>query len=178
MLEIRQAHLGHDTRVGEDRVASRRRHAVDDRFAAAGHGRHDKPARAHAERVDAPSPHLLHQRVGRGGQILASLRHMVLRRVDQPLRMLDAHAHSESLRLELDAAAVEHLVDVPGRMAGSQHDGRPFDERIAEQHALDTVLPDAQAGRTGPEDELAPACSIVRRIDAMMRGRRSVPICG
>ena len=39
--------------------------------------------------------------------------HMVLRRVDQPLRMLDAHAHSESLRLELDAAAVEHLVDVP-----------------------------------------------------------------
>ena len=81
---------------------------------------------------------------------------MVLRRVDQPLRMLDAHAHSESLRLELDAAAVEHLVDVPGRMAGSQHDGRPFDERIAEQHALDTVLPDAQAGRTGPEDELAP----------------------
>lgn len=41
-------------------------------------------------------------------------------------------------------------------MAGSQHDGRPFDERIAEQHALDTVLPDAQAGRTGPEDELAP----------------------
>ena len=65
---------------------------------------------------------------------------VVLYVVDEPLRMLYAHTHSERLGLEQPAVAVEELVDVAGRMACGKHNGFAFDSVAAgAEHSLDAV---------------------------------------
>ena len=56
---------------------------------------------------------------------------MVLDRVDERLRMLDAHAHRKGLGLDAHAARVQQFVHVVRRMPRSEHHGGPLDPLVA-----------------------------------------------
>ena len=155
MFEIRKPDLRDQPRIGIGRRTAAGRHAVDHRLRGIGHGRDDESARAHAERVDPAAVFLVHERIGGRREVLAARLAMVLDRVDQRLRMLDAHPHGKGLGLDAHAAAVEQFVNIARRMARSQHDGGSFDQFVAAPYAFYPVAFDFQIGNAAPETEHA-----------------------
>ena len=155
VFEVGKADFGDDARIGEYRVAARRRHAVDDRLSGARHGRHDKTSRTHAERVDAPSADLADQRVRGGGQVFAAFGQVVLRAVDQLLRMFGPDAHRERFGFDPYSPAVQDFVDVARRVSGRENYGGPFDRRVAEADPGDFSVPDSDVGYFRPEQHLS-----------------------
>ena len=155
MFEIRKPDLRDQPRIGIRRRTAAGRHAVDHRLRGIGHRRHDKPARTHAERVDAPSALLAHERIGGCGEVFAAFAAMVLDRIDERLRMLDAHPHGKGLGLDAHAAAVEQFVNIARRMACGEHHGGAFDQAVAAPHTADAALFDLQVRDAAFEAEHA-----------------------
>src|SRR5438045_7034082 len=87
-------------------------------------------------------------------------RSAVLDAIDERLRMLDANAERERLRLEADARFDEHREDVGGRMARGEHDefgGELFTGR--EPHAGSAaalVKDESHDARSEPERDAHP----------------------
>ena len=155
VFEIRQAHLGNQSRVGIGRRAAAGRHAVHDRLGRIGHRRDDESSGAHAEGVDAAPALLAHERIGGGRQVLAARRTVVLDRVDERLGVFDAHAHSEGLGLDTHAAGMEQFVDVARRVARGQHHGSPLDPLVARADTADTAVAEQQVRYAAVETEQA-----------------------
>ena len=80
---------------------------------------------------------------------------MVLDRVDQRLRVLDAHTHGERLGFEPDAPTVKHFVNIACRVARGQDDGRAFEHLVAARHPRDAPVAHAQVGDSLSEQETA-----------------------
>jgi hypothetical protein len=97
------ARLDDDPRVGERVVALARAPAVGHDLARRGRAWRDDAARAHAERVDAEAFYLVHEAVARRGQERVANTRVVLRLIDDRLRVLDAHAEREVLAFDADA---------------------------------------------------------------------------
>ena len=120
--EILRRHLHEQRGVRDTGVAAVVAHAVRHEPTRLRGRRDDLSARTHAERVRA-APRLailIRQRVVRDRQSrLAGIR-TVLRPVDEVLRMLDAHAHGERLRLHREPARIEHLIRIARRMADAE----------------------------------------------------------
>ncbi|GIW70366.1 MAG: hypothetical protein KatS3mg101_1113 [Patescibacteria group bacterium] len=122
--QVFQFDLSDRAGIGKGRVAARHGHAVDDDFAGGRGCGNYQPTRAHAKRKHASVAHLAGQPVAGGRQVGASRFTTVLDAVDEGLRMFDAHAEGEGLRLDDDMATVQQLVNVAGRVASGEDDGR------------------------------------------------------
>ena len=120
-----------ERRVGVFPITRRVRHAVCHKPARLRRGRDDLPAGAHAERVGGAARGQMHiQLVIRRRKPGAARKRAILARIDQALRMLDAHAHGKRLRLHRHTGGVQHLKGVACAVPdGKQHLGA-FDHRL------------------------------------------------
>ncbi len=114
----------HDTGVGIAFGARILAHAVGDKTARLGRRRHDSSARAHAETVDRAAIFaVMHELiVGRSKNGMLGIRTKTAG-INERLRMLDAHADGERLRLNVDAAIMQHLKRIARTVAYGEHDG-------------------------------------------------------
>lgn len=97
---------------------------------------------------------------------------MILDRVDERLRVFDAHPHGEGFGLEAHPAPVQQFVDVAGRMARGQDDGRPFDQFVA---APDTAYPSVVHLQVGhPALEAEHAAGIEDRLPDVLHDARQL----
>ena len=127
----------HDAGVGVALVAGILAHAVGDDAPRLGGRGHHGAARAHAEAVDRAAVRaVMHELVVGGAQPRMAGSSAVAAAVDERLRMLDAQADGERLRLDRNAALLEHLKRIAGAVADRQHDmiGRDV-LAVGEHHA-------------------------------------------
>ena len=181
---VRRRDADHDAGVGIALVARILAHAVgDDAARLRGRGDH-RAARAHAEAVDRAAVRaVMHQLVvGRAEQRVAGVLAEAAA-VDQRLRMLDAEADGEGLRLDRDAARVQHLRTCRARC------GRPPARRDRPPDACRRPAPRRDAPRAVRVfdleivDAAAEAILAAERLDlrahlSTMVTRRNVPMCG
>ena len=78
---------------------------------------------------------------------------MVLDRIDECLRMLDAHPHGEGLGLDAHAARIQCLVYIARRVARGQHDGRTLNAFVAAAHARDPPVAQIEARHAAAETD-------------------------
>ena len=113
----------HHARVAPFRSAVGRTHAVYHQLVGACGGRNDKTSGTHAERIHAATVHLGHKTVFRRRQIFAlAVAVVILYAVYEFSRMLQSHAHSQSLGFYLYLSFRKISVDIACRMSrGENH---------------------------------------------------------
>ena len=134
LAEILRRDLHQERRICHTRIARIVAHAIRHEMACFRRRRDDMAARAHAERI-RPAPRLMvleRQRIVGDRQTRVACVFAILRAVDEFLRMLDAHADGECLRLHREALFIEHRIRVTRRVADAE-------ERRVRRDALLTI---------------------------------------
>ena len=173
-------------RIGVALVARILAHAVDREAAGFRRRGDDRAAGAHAEAVDRSTvAAVVREAVGRGAQIGMTRTRTEPRPVDPGLRMFDADADREGLRLDIDAARVQRMKRVAGAVSDRQNDmiGRDDSRRRADatprSRAVLARLDDVEVDDVLLEPVFAAEVLDLRGEDSRrLWTRRKVPMCG
>ena len=125
-IRILRFHGHHKAAVGKGGIAAGKRHAIHHHFIILCGGGHNKTTRAHAERVHTAVLNLGGQGIAGSRQPLRALltgAQVVLRGINEALRVLNTHTHSKGLALQAHTFIMQHAVHISGAVASGQNDG-------------------------------------------------------